>query len=133
MAAAEASLLALCHACFLDCCGRRGRISCCRSVARRRFGPRPAALPGRAAMGRCTNFTVSSDDPGASVEVARGLVAVESKMTRRTTTVTVGQTASIKPGQDIALSGTGTMPPIFGDGTPIAPVDVTALPAAGYP
>ena len=66
-----------------------------------------------AAVVKGTHFVVTSDDSGASVAVTRGFVAVESMRTHRTTTVTVGQTASVTPVTDIALSGSGLLPAIY--------------------
>jgi len=66
-----------------------------------------------AAVVKGTHFIVTSSDTGASVTVTRGLVAVESKATKRTTAVTVGQTASVSPATDIVLSGSGVLPAIY--------------------
>jgi hypothetical protein len=71
-----------------------------------------------AAVVKGTHFIVTSDDTGGSVTVTRGFVAVESKATKRSTTVTVGQTASVSPATDIVLSGSGLLPAIYeSDGT----------------
>jgi len=75
-----------------------------------------------AAVVKGTHFVVTSSDLGASVTVDRGFVAVQSKASKRSTTVTVGQTASIAPETDIVLSGTGTLPAVFGpDGAQVVP------------
>ena len=73
-----------------------------------------------AAVVKGTHFVVTSSQLGASVTVDRGFVAVQSKASKRSTTVTVGQTASVAPVSDIVLSGTGTLPAVFGpDGTQV--------------
>ena len=75
-----------------------------------------------AAVVKGTHFVVATRWTGASVSVDRGFVAVQSKASGRSTTVTVGQTASIVPASDIVLSGSGTLPAVFSaEGTEIVP------------
>ena len=75
-----------------------------------------------AAVVKGTHFVVTASDLGASVAVERGFVAVESKASKRSTTVTVGQVASVAPVTDLVLGGTGPLPAIFGaDGTIVQP------------
>src|SRR6185437_3817270 len=66
-----------------------------------------------AAVVKGTHFIVTADALGASVTVDRGAVAVESLASRRSTTVTLGQTASVARSTDLAVSGGGTLPAIF--------------------
>jgi len=78
-----------------------------------------------AAVVKGTHFTVTASDLGASVAVARGQVEVESTSSKRRTTVTVGQVASVTPATDMVLSGGGSMPAIFGpDGRIVQPAGV---------
>lgn len=67
-----------------------------------------------AAVVKGTHFTVTASDLGASVSVARGQVEVQSMASKRKTTVTIGQVASVTPATDMVLSGDGSMPAIFG-------------------
>ena len=80
-----------------------------------------------AAVVKGTHFIVTSSTLGASVSVDRGFVAVQSKASKRSTTVTVGQTASVAPSTDIVLSGTGTLPAVFSpEGTQLVPAGSTS-------
>ena len=88
--------------------------------------------PYLAAVVKGTHFIVnSSNASGASVTVDRGMVGVQSKVTQRSTTVTVGQTASVAPRADMTVSGTGPLPAIVGDGGPVLPGADDEMPAAG--
>ena len=100
--------------------------------------------PYLAAVVKGTHFAVNSTSHGSSVVVTRGLVAVESRITREQTTVTVGQTASIEVGAQLTVSGSGKLPPILsadtsdpvaapaGPAATLSTADATALvPAAG--
>jgi hypothetical protein len=80
-----------------------------------------------AAVVKGTHFTVTASALGASVAVARGQVEVESVASKRKTTVTIGQVASVTPGVDMVLSGGGSMPAIFGpDGRIVQPAGAPA-------
>jgi len=80
-----------------------------------------------AAVVKGTHFTVTSSELGASVSVARGQVEVESAASKRKTTVTIGQMASVAPGTDMVVSGGGSMPAIFGpDGRIVQPAGAPA-------
>ena len=67
-----------------------------------------------AAVVKGTHFIVTAGPTSAQVAVSRGAVAVQSKVSQRSTTVTIGQVASVAPGrpQDIVLSGVGPLPAI---------------------
>lgn len=80
-----------------------------------------------AAVVKGTHFVVTAGPTGAQVSVSRGAVAVQSKVSQRSTTVTIGQVASVAPGraQDIVLSGVGPLPAIV-DG-PIPDLPFAAL------
>lgn len=80
-----------------------------------------------AAVVKGTHFIVTAGPTGGSVSVSRGAVAVQSKLSKRSTTVTIGQIASIAPGKDIVLSGQGPLPPIFDDGSAVVPVSDGAV------
>lgn len=69
--------------------------------------------PYLAAVVKGTHFVVDSSTHGSSVVVTRGIVAVESRITREQTTVTVGQTASIEVGAQLTVTGSGKLPPIL--------------------
>ena len=84
-----------------------------------------------AAVVKGTHFTVTASDLGASVAVERGQVEVESAASKRKTTVTIGQMASVAPATDMVVSGDGSMPAIFGpDGRIVQPA---GAPAASPP
>lgn len=68
--------------------------------------------PYLAAVVRGTHFIVTSDDEGASVAVDRGAVAVQSVASERSTTIGVGQTATVRRKADLAITGPGPWPPI---------------------
>lgn len=73
--------------------------------------------PYLAAVVKGTHFIVTSDDRGASVAVDRGRVSVQSVASKRNTTITVGQTATVsrKAGPDrtdFTVSGVGPWPTI---------------------
>ena len=92
-----------------------------------------------AAVVKGTHFIVTANDLGASVTVDRGFVAVESAASHRTTTVTIGQTASVAPASDLILGGTGTLPAIYApdgvvvraEGSPAQIEPRAALPGGG--
>jgi hypothetical protein len=89
-----------------------------------------------AAVVKGTHFTVTSSELGASVAVARGQVEVESAASKRKTTVTIGQVASVTQTTDVVLSGSGSMPAIFGaDGRIVQPAGAPAgiLPSIASP
>ncbi len=74
-----------------------------------------------AAVVKGTHFVVTADNAGASVTVDRGMVAVEAAASHQSTTLSVGQTASIHAGSDFQLSGAGPLPQILNaDGKPVA-------------
>lgn len=81
--------------------------------------------PYLAAVVKGTHFVVESTTHGSSVVVTRGIVAVESRITREQTTVTVGQTASIEVGAQLTVTGSGKLPPILTPDT-AAPVAAAA-------
>ena len=77
--------------------------------------------PYLAAVVKGTHFVVTAAPTGGSVTVSRGFVAVVSKASQHSTTVTVGQTASVDPQSDLTVAGSGTLPAILGaDGQPVA-------------
>jgi hypothetical protein len=77
--------------------------------------------PYLAAVVKGTHFVVTAEPTGGSVTVTRGFVAVVSKASQHSTTVTVGQTASVDPQSDLTVAGSGTLPAIIGaDGQPVA-------------
>lgn len=80
-----------------------------------------------AAVVKGTHFTVTASELGASVAVERGQVEVQSAASKRKSTVTVGQVASVAPETDMVLSGDGSMPAIFGpDGQIVQPAGAPA-------
>jgi hypothetical protein len=80
-----------------------------------------------AAVVKGTHFTVTASDLGASVAVERGQVEVQSVASKRKTTVTIGQVASVLPEADMVVSGGGSMPAIFGpDGRIVRPAGAPA-------
>jgi hypothetical protein len=84
-----------------------------------------------AAVVKGTHFTVTAESTGASVSVARGSVAVEATQSHQSTTLAVGQTASVRADSAIQLSGTGTLPQVLGqDGLPVAALDAPNLRAS---
>jgi len=101
--------------------------------------------PYLAAVVKGTHFVVDSSTHGSSVVVTRGIVAVESRITREQTTVTVGQTASIEVGAQLTVTGSGKLPPVLSldSSAPVAaPAGQTStttttadatIPAAGAP
>ncbi len=91
-----------------------------------------------AAVVKGTHFTVNADATGGTVDVSRGLVAVEDSSTRHSTTVAVGQVAAIATGREIEVFGIGPLPAIYDPaGVPIpgtgsgAGADRAGRPAAG--
>lgn len=100
--------------------------------------------PYLAAVVKGTHFVVDSTASSSSVAVTRGAVAVQSRITREQTTVTVGQTASIEVGAQLTVAGSGKLPPILSldSSAPVAaPAGQTSttttadatIPAAGSP
>ena len=86
-----------------------------------------------AAVVKGTHFTVNADATGGTVDVARGLVAVEDTSTRHSTTVAVGQVAAIATGREIEVFGIGPLPAIYDPaGVPI-PGTVGGAERAGRP
>jgi hypothetical protein len=79
-----------------------------------------------AAVVKGTHFVVTAGPTSAQVAVSRGAVAVQSRVSQRSTTVTIGQVANVAPGrpQDIVVSGVGPLPQIV-DGP------ISDAPAAG--
>ena len=92
-----------------------------------------------AAVVKGTHFIVTANDLGASVTVDRGFVAVQSMASHRSTTVTIGQTASVSPASDLILGGTGTLPAIYApdggvvraEGSPAEILPGASLPGGG--
>jgi len=81
-----------------------------------------------AAVVKGTRFIVKADESGASVEVTRGLVAVQATESKEVTSVPPGITASVKDKGEIQVAGIVTLPMIFdAKGTEIA------RPAAAQP
>jgi hypothetical protein len=68
--------------------------------------------PYLAAVVKGTHFIVTSDSEGASVAVDRGAVAVQSVASERSTTISVGQMATVKRKSDLEVSGLGPWPAI---------------------
>jgi len=72
--------------------------------------------PYLAAVVKGTHFIVTADDDGATVAVDRGAVAVSSVASERSTTITVGQTATVKKKQDLSVGGLGPWPAVLEKG-----------------
>jgi hypothetical protein len=72
--------------------------------------------PYLAAVVKGTHFVVTSGSDGASVEVERGAVAVLSVATERSTTIGVGQTATVKRKTDLVVGGLGPWPSVIEPG-----------------
>lgn len=66
-----------------------------------------------AAVVKGTNFIVRADDRGASVEVTRGLVAVQASQSKEFTSVPPGVTASVREEGEIEVAGMASLPMIF--------------------
>ncbi|HEY0853334.1 MAG TPA: FecR domain-containing protein [Devosia sp.] len=66
-----------------------------------------------AAVVKGTHFIVRADDTGASVEVTRGLVAVQASESKEVTSVPPGVTASVREKGEIQVAGMVTLPMIF--------------------
>lgn len=66
-----------------------------------------------AAVVKGTHFIVTADAAGASVEVTRGLVAVEATESKHKTSVAAGYTASIAKSGDLFVRGAGALPKIY--------------------
>ena len=66
-----------------------------------------------AAVVKGTHFIVTADDAGASVEVTRGLVAVQATDSKEVTAVPPGITASVHDKGEIQVAGMVTLPMIF--------------------
>lgn len=81
--------------------------------------------PYLAAVVKGTHFVVTADSDGASVSVDRGSVAVQSIASDRTTTIGVGQMATVQRKTDLVVGGLGPWPPIVDPG-----VSRTAIVAA---
>jgi hypothetical protein len=72
--------------------------------------------PYLAAVVKGTHFIVTADSEGASVSVDRGSVSVQSVATDRSTTIGVGQIATVKRKSDLVVSGLGPWPPVLDPG-----------------
>ena len=72
--------------------------------------------PYLAAVVKGTHFIVTSDTDGASVQVDRGAVQVQSVSSERMTTIRVGQTATVKRKADLVVGGLGPWPAILEPG-----------------
>ena len=66
-----------------------------------------------AAVVKGTHFIVRADDGGASVEVTRGLVAVQATESKEVTNVPPGVTASVRDRGEIQIAGMVSLPMIF--------------------
>lgn len=66
-----------------------------------------------AAVVKGTHFIVKADETGASVEVTRGLVAVQARDSKEVTSVPPGITASVRERGEIQVAGLVTPPTIF--------------------
>lgn len=66
-----------------------------------------------AAVVKGTHFIVTADSEGASVQVTRGLVAVEAIDSKYRTSVGAGYMAKIAARGDLQVSGNGPLPDIF--------------------
>lgn len=82
--------------------------------------------PYLAAVVKGTHFVVTADFDGATVAVDRGAVAVSSVASERSTTITVGQTATVKKKKDLSVGGLGPWPPVLEKGAE-PPANVAAL------
>lgn len=69
--------------------------------------------PYLAAVIKGTRFIVTADLDGATVAVDRGAVAVTSVGSERSTTITVGQTATVEKRKDLTVGGLGPWPAIL--------------------
>jgi hypothetical protein len=68
--------------------------------------------PYLAAVVKGTHFVVTTDLEGATVEVDRGAVEVSSVATERSTTIGVGQSATVRKKNDLVIGGLGPWPAI---------------------
>ncbi|MBL8598188.1 MAG: FecR domain-containing protein [Devosia sp.] len=80
--------------------------------------------PFLAAVVKGTHFIVTSDSDGATVAVDRGAVAVHSVATQRSTTIGVGQTATVMRKSDLVVGGLGPWPPVLEPG--VSPPQIAA-------
>ena len=85
--------------------------------------------PYLAAVVKGTHFVVTSDGNGASVAVERGAVSVHSVATERSTTIGVGQTATVHRKVDLVVGGLGPWPAVVEPGVS-RPVVTAALGSA---
>jgi hypothetical protein len=72
--------------------------------------------PYLAAVVKGTHFIVTSDSDGTMVAVDRGSVSVQSVASERSTTIGVGQMATVKRKNDLVVGGLGPWPPIVEPG-----------------
>lgn len=82
--------------------------------------------PYLAAVVKGTHFVVTADFDGATVAVDRGAVAVSSVASERSTTITVGQTATVRKKKDLSVGGLGPWPAVLEKGAE-PPANVAAL------
>jgi hypothetical protein len=82
--------------------------------------------PYLAAVVKGTHFVVTSDSGGTMVAVDRGSVSVQSVASERSTTIGVGQMATVKRKSDLVVSGLGPWPAIVEPGV-ARPAVVAAL------
>jgi hypothetical protein len=80
-----------------------------------------------AAVVKGTRFIVTTDLDGTTVAVDRGAVGVTSAASERSTTITVGQTATVEKKKDLTVGGLGPWPPILEKDAASAPVQSAAL------
>jgi hypothetical protein len=78
-----------------------------------------------AAVVKGTRFVVTTDLDGTTVAVDRGAVGVTSVASERSTTITVGQSATVEKKKDLTVGGLGPWPPILEKEA--APVQSAAL------
>ena len=69
--------------------------------------------PYLAAVVKGTHFIVTADETGASVEVTRGLVAVEAAETKQSTSVEAGNVARVEPKGAMWVTGSAPVPKLF--------------------
>ena len=80
-----------------------------------------------AAVVKGTHFIVTTDLDGSTVEVDRGAVAVTSAASERSTTITIGQTATVKKKKDLTVGGLGPWPAILEKEAAAEPAQVALL------
>ena len=80
-----------------------------------------------AAVVKGTHFIVTTNLDGTTVAVDRGAVGVTSAASERSTTITVGQTATVEKKKDLTVGGLGPWPPILEKDAASAPVQSASL------